>query len=158
MHDLIDAMLKRFEQVYTKEYQDLVASSGYTLDEIITLASMVEKEIKVPEERARAAGVMYNRLKEKMTLGIDATVLYAVGKTAGELTVDDLNIDSPYNTRKNQGPISNPGEASIQAAIKPESHNYLYYVVEEYGKDNHVYCETYDEFLKAKAAYNASAQ
>jgi len=161
-HDVVDAMLKRFSQMYTKEYQDLVASSGYTLDEIITLASMVEKEIKLPEERARAAGVMYNRLKENMTLGIDATVLYAVGKTAGELTVDDLNVDSPYNTRKNQGlplgPISNPGEASIKAAITPETHKYLYYVVEAVGKDNHVYCETYDEFLNAKAAYNASAQ
>ena len=161
-HDVIDLMLKRFDQMYTKEYRDAVASSGKTLDEIITLASMVEKEIKLPEERARAAGVMYNRLRDGITLGIDATVLYAVGKTAGNLTQDDLNIDSPYNTRKNYGlplgPISNPGEASFKAALYPEEHNYLYYVVEAVGKDNHVYCETYDEFLNAKAAYNASAQ
>lgn len=162
VHDLIDAMLKRFDQMYTDEYQDAVASSGHTLDEIITLASMVEKEIKLPEERAKAAGVMYNRLRDGITLGIDATVLYAVGKTSGELTQNDLNIDSPYNTRKNYGlplgPISNPGEASFKAALYPETHNYLYYVVEAVGKDNHVYCETYDEFLNAKAAYNASAQ
>lgn len=161
-HDVINAMLSRFDQMYTEEYQNAVASSGHTLDEIITLASMVEKEIKLPEERARAAGVMYNRLEEGITLGIDATVLYAVGKTSGELTQNDLNIDSPYNTRKNYGlplgPISNPGEASIKAAIYPEDHNYLYYVVEAVGKDNHVYCETYDEFLNAKAAYNASAE
>ena len=161
-HDVIDAMLKRFDQMYTKEYQDAVKSSGHTLDEIVILASMVEKEIKLPEERAKAAGVMYNRLDEKMSLGIDATVLYAVGKTSGGLTQDDLNIDSPYNTRKNPGlplgPISNPGEASFKAAIYPEKHNYLYYVVEAVGQDNHVYCETYDEFLTAKAAYNASAQ
>ena len=161
-HDVIDLMLKRFDQMYTEEYQNAVKSSGHTLDEIVTLASMVEKEIKLPEERARAAGVMYNRLKDGITLGIDATVLYAVGKTAGELTQDDLNIDSPYNTRKNYGlplgPISNPGEASFKAALYPEEHKYLYYVVEAVGKDNHVYCETYDEFLNAKAAYNASAQ
>ena len=161
-HDVIDLMLKRFDQMYTEEYRNAVASSGKTLDEIITLASMVEKEIKLPEERARAAGVMYNRLRDGITLGIDATVLYAVGKTAGDLTQDDLNIDSPYNTRKNYGlplgPISNPGEASFKAALYPEEHNYLYYVVEAVGKDNHVYCETYDEFLNAKAAYNASAQ
>lgn len=161
-HDIINAMLARFDQMYTKEYQDAVAASEYTLDEIVTMASMVEKEIKLPEERAKAAGVMYNRLKEKMSLGIDATVLYAVGKTSGELTQDDLNIDSPYNTRKNQGlplgPIANPGEASFKAALYPEEHNYLYYVVEAVGQDNHVYCETYDEFLTAKAAYNASAQ
>ena len=161
-HDVIDLMLKRFDQMYTDEYKNAVKSSGKTLDEIVTLASMVEKEIKLPEERARAAGVMYNRLRDGITLGIDATVLYAVGKTAGELTQDDLNIDSPYNTRKNYGlplgPIANPGEASFKAALYPEEHKYLYYVVEAVGKDNHVYCETYDEFLAAKAAYNASAQ
>lgn len=161
-HDVIDLMLKRFDQMYTEEYRNAVASSGKTLDEIVTLASMVEKEIKLPEERARAAGVMYNRLRDGITLGIDATVLYAVGKTAGDLTQDDLNFDSPYNTRKNYGlplgPISNPGEASFKAALYPEEHKYLYYVVEAVGKDNHVYCETYDEFLNAKAAYNASAQ
>ncbi|MBQ2412666.1 MAG: endolytic transglycosylase MltG [Anaerotignum sp.] len=161
-HDVIDTMLKRFDQMYTEEYRNAVASSGHTLDEIVTLASMVEKEIKLPEERARAAGVMYNRLKDGITLGIDATVLYAVGKTAGELTQADLNTDSPYNTRINYGlplgPISSPGEASFKAALYPETHKYLYYVVEAVGRDNHVYCETYDEFLAAKAAYNASAQ
>lgn len=161
-HDIIDAMLARFDQMYTDEYQKAVEKSGHTLDEIVTVASMVEKEIKLPEERATAAGVMYNRLRDGITLGIDATVLYAVGKTSGELTQDDLNIDSPYNTRKNYGlplgPISNPGESSFKAALYPEEHNYLYYVVEAVGKDNHVYCETYDEFLNAKAAYNASAQ
>ena len=155
-------MLNRFQQMYTKEYQNIVASSGYTLDEIVTLASMVEKEIQLPEERARAAGVMYNRLEEGITLGIDATVLYAVGKTGGELTQADLNTNSPYNTRLNYGlplgPITNPGEESFRAALYPETHNYLYYVVEAAGKANHVYCETYDEFLKAKAAYNASFQ
>ena len=161
VHQLIDAMLMRFDQMYTEEYRNAVASSGHTLDEIVTLASMVEKEIKLPEERARAAGVMYNRLRDGITLGIDATVLYAVGKTAGELTQTDLNTDSPYNTRINYGlplgPIANPGEASFKAALYPETHNYLYYVVEAVGKDNHVYCETYDEFLSAKAKYNASA-
>lgn len=161
-HDVIDLMLKRFDQMYTKEYQKAVESSGKTLDEIIILASMVEKEIKLPEERAKAAGVMYNRLRDGIRLGIDATVLYAVGKTSGELTQADLDIDSPYNTRKNYGlplgPIANPGEASFKAALYPEEHKYLYYVVEAVGKENHVYCETYDEFLNAKAAYNASAQ
>ena len=161
-HDVIDLMLKRFDKMYTEEYQKAVKSSGKTLDEIVTLASMVEKEIKIPDERARAAGVMYNRLRDGIKLGIDATVLYAVGKTSGELTQADLNIDSPYNTRKNYGlplgPIANPGEASFKAALYPEKHNYMYYVVEAVGKDNHVYCETYEEFLDAKEAYNASAQ
>lgn len=161
-HDVIDMMLKRFDQMYTKEYQEAVASSEYSLDEIITIASMIEKEIKVEDERARAAGVIYNRLRDNIQLGIDATVLYAVGKTAGELTQADLDTDSPYNTRKNYGlplgPIANPGESAIQAALYPETNDYLYYVVEAVGKDNHVFCKTYDEFLTAKAAYQASAQ
>ncbi len=159
-HDLIVMMLDRFEQMYTEEYQTAVANSGYTLDEIVTIASMVEKEITLDEERARAAGVIYNRLEENMTLGIDATVLYAVGKNGGELTAEDLQTDSPYNTRLNPGlpygPIANPGEASFRAALYPEEHNYLYYVVEAAGMDNHVFCETYDEFLTARANYQAS--
>ena len=145
-----------------REYQQAVADSGYTLDEIVTIASMIEKEIKVESERPTAAGVIYNRLKDNMSLGIDATVLYAVGKTGGELTSADLETDSPYNTRKNKGlplgPIANPGESSFKAALYPEDNSYLYYVVEAVGKDNHVYCETYDEFLAAKRAYNASVQ
>lgn len=159
-HEIITMMLDRFEQMYTQEYQDAVAASGHTLDEIVTIASMVEKEITLDEERARAAGVIYNRLEQDMSLGIDATVLYAVGKTGGELTQADLQTDSPYNTRLNKGlplgPIANPGEASFKAALYPEDNNYLYYVVEAAGQSNHVFCETNEEFLAAKEKYQAS--
>lgn len=159
-HDLISMMLDRFEQMYTKTYQDAVATSGHTLDEIVNIASMIEKEISVDAERERAAGVIYNRLKQDMSLGIDATVLYAVGRTGGELTKADLETDSPYNTRLHKGlplgPIANPGEASFKAALYPETNEYLYYVVEAAGKANHVFCKTNDEFLAAKEKYKAS--
>lgn len=159
-HELISMMLDRFEQMYTQEYQNAVAESGYTLDEIVTIASMIEKEIAVEEERPRAAGVIYNRLAADMTLGIDATVLYAVGKSAGELTQEDLQTDSPYNTRLNKGlplgPITNPGESSFRAALYPEDNDYLYYVVESAGQSNHVFCVTYEEFLEAKQKYQDS--
>ena len=159
-HEIISMMLDRFEQMYTQEYQDAVAASGHTLDEIVTIASMIEKEITLDEERARAAGVIYNRLEQDMSLGIDATVLYAVGKTGGELTQEDLQTDSPYNTRLNKGlplgPISNPGEASFKAALYPEDNDYLYYVVEAAGKSNHVFCKTNEEFLAAKEKSQAS--
>ncbi len=160
-HDLISMMLDRFEQMYTKTYQDAVAESGHTLDEIVTIASMVEKEISLDyEERAKAAGVMYNRLQQDMSLGIDATVLYAVGKTGGELTKEDLETDSPYNTRLHKGlplgPIANPGEPSFKAALYPDKHEYLYYVLESQGKSNHVFCKTNEEFLAAKEKYKAS--
>lgn len=159
-HELISMMLDRFEQMYTQEYQDAVTASGYTLDEIVTIASMIEKEIAVEEERPRAAGVIYNRLAADMSLGIDATVLYAVGKSAGELTQEDLQTDSPYNTRLNKGlplgPITNPGESSFRAALYPEDNDYLYYVVESAGQSNHVFCSTYEEFLEAKQKYQDS--
>ena len=159
-HDLIVMMLDRFEQMYTTAYQDAVATSGYTLDEIVRIASMIEKEISLDEERARASGVIYNRLQQNMSLGIDATVLYAVGKTGDELTKEDLETDSPYNTRMNKGlplgPIANPGEASFKAALYPEKNEYLYYVVEAEGKSNHVFCKTNEEFLAAKEKYKAS--
>lgn len=161
-HDLIDAMLARFDQMYTAEYQQAVANSGHTLDEIVTIASMIEKEIKVDDERAKAAGVIYNRLKQNMSLGIDATVLYALGKTAGELTKADLQIDSPYNTRINKGlplgPIANSGEASFRAALYPDTNDYLYYVVEAKGSDAHVFTKTYEEFLAAKEKYQKSRE
>lgn len=159
-HEIVYMMLDRFEQMYTKEYQDAVAASGHTLDEIVTIASMIEKEITLDEERARAAGVIYNRLEQDMSLGIDATVLYAVGKNGGELTQADLQTDSPYNTRLNKGlplgPIANPGEASFKAALYPEDNDYLFYVVEAAGKSNHVFCKTNEEFLAAKEKYQAS--
>lgn len=159
-HEIIYMMLDRFEQMYTQEYQDAVAASGHTLDEIVTIASMIEKEITLDEERARAAGVIYNRLEQDMSLGIDATVLYAVGKTGGELTQADLQTDSPYNTRLHKGlplgPIANPGEASFKAALYPEENEYLFYVVEAAGKSNHVFCKTNEEFLAAKEKYQAS--
>ncbi len=161
-YDVADMMLSRFSLMYTEKYQQAVESSEYTLDEIVTIASMIEKEIKLTEERPRASGVIYNRLRDGIMLGIDATTLYAIGKTAGELTQEDLNIDSPYNTRNRYGlplgPICSPGESAFEAALYPEAHDYFYYVVEAVGKDNHVYCKTYEEFLDAKEAYNASAR
>ena len=159
-NELVQAMLSRFNQMYTKEYQGIVASSGYSLDQLVTIASIIEKEIKVDEERPRAAGVIYNRLEDKMPLQIDATVLYAMGIVKEDITTVDLQFESPYNTYQVSGlpigPISNPGELSFQAAITPEDNKYIYYVVEEKGKDNHVFCETYEEFLKAKEKYKAS--
>jgi UPF0755 protein len=131
--------------------------------EVLIIASMVEREVVVPAERPLVAGVIYNRLKRKMRLDIDATVQYAVGDWR-ELTAKDLASDSPYNTRKfpglPPGPISNPGLASIQAAAKPKQSDYLYYVAREDGTNRHYFAKTIDEFelLKAKARANAAAR
>ncbi len=159
---LIHLMLQEFQRVYESEMRPLLEASGleYTLDEFVTMASIVEKEIVVTEERPRAAGVIYNRLNRGMQLQMDATVLYAMGIVKEDVTYADLEFDSPYNTYKVAalpiGPISNPGKESLLAVVQPESHNYLYYVLEKRGASNHVYTETYDEFLTAKNNYLAS--
>ena len=161
-HDLIDKMLQRFEIEYTQNIKEELEQSGHTLDEIITIASIIESEIQVPEERKRASGVIRNRLKEGMKLQMDATVLYAQGVTKDRVMESDLEYNSPYNTYQITGlpigPISNPGSAAIDAALHPEDNNYIYYVVESYGSSNHIFTETYDEFLKAKENYIASRE
>lgn len=158
-HDLIVKMLNRFNNIYNDEYQSKVESSEYTLDQIITIASLIESEIRIPEEREIASGVIYNRLNQDMPLQIDSTVLYAKNLKKEVVTYDDLEIDSPYNTYKNKGlpigPICNPGEAAIKAAIYPQTNNYLFYVLRDRTSGQHVYTETYDEFLKAKEQYKA---
>ena len=159
-HDVVNQMLKRFDKELTEERNAAIAASGFTLDEIVTMASVIEKEIQVPEERAVASGVIRNRLKADMPLQMDATVLYAKGEVKEDVLEDDLTVDSPYNTYKNKGlpigPIGNPGSASLEAAIFPDDNNYIYYVLEKKGSGNHIYTETYEEFLEAKAKYKAS--
>jgi len=112
---------------------------GLTPYEIVIVASMIEKEAKLPEERPLIAGVIYNRLREGMVLGIDATLLYDDPTPDGQLSDSDLAFDSPYNTRINGGlpptPIASPGLASLEAALNPARTNYFYYVL--CGSDGH---------------------
>ncbi len=154
--EIVDKMLARFNDVYSR-FKGEIDGSGKSLDEIITVASIVEAEIKVPEERPRAAGVIYNRLEDGMPLQMCSTVLYSLEIRRENLTLDDLEVDSPYNTYKNSGlpsgPISNPGEAAIEAAVHPEDNKYLYFVLKADADGEHVFTETYDEFLKAKEKY-----
>ena len=159
-HDIIVMMLNRFEQIYNNSLKDFIDSTDYTLDQIVTVASMVESEAKLDEERPTIAGVIYNRLEMDMKLQIDSTVQYALSTKNEVVTETDLTVDSPYNTYQNTGlpagPICNPGEASLVAALKPEEHNYLYYVLKERGGSEHAFAETYDDFLAAKAEYKST--
>ncbi len=154
-HEIIEKFLDRFEI----SYENIIKSSSldYTYDEIVIVASLIESEIQVPEERERAAGVIYNRLKEGMPLQIDSTVQYALSTRNEVVTHKDLEVDSPYNTYKNKGlpigPICSPGDEAIKAAVNPENNKYIYYVVKQRGSGEHVFTETYDEFLKAKKEY-----
>lgn len=121
--------------------------------EVLVVASMIEEEARVPEERPRVARVVYNRLQEGMMLGIDATVLYAIGEQKEQLTRSELDTDSPYNTRRYEGlpptPIASPGRASLEAALQPEDGPWLYYVIED-AEGRHFFTESADEFEQAR--------
>lgn len=118
--------------------------------EVLTLASMIESETRVETERPQVARVMYNRLIEGMRLDIDATVVFALGQRTEVLTVTDLNVDSPYNTRRFAGippsPISAPGRTALAAALNPVDGPWLYYVLVDPAGD-HFFTDDYDEFL-----------
>lgn len=124
-----------------------------TRNQIIIIASLIEREASIPSERPIIAGVIYNRLEKGMPLQIDASVQYALPKWKSRLTYNDLKIDSPYNTYKNKGlppgPICNPGKDAIEASLKPANINFLYYVlINKNGR--HAFADSYDEFLKLK--------
>ncbi len=151
-HEIIDRMLGEFDKQYKT-----VSSSYDNLFEIITKASLIEREAKVDQDRTKIAGVIENRLNADMPLQIDATVIYAISQ--GKYNIDrvlykDLEYDSPYNTYKYKGlpvgPIASPGIESIKAAINPEKHNYYYYRVDTSKNDgSHIFTETFDEHVNA---------
>lgn len=121
--------------------------------ELLTVASLVEREASNSEERPLVASVIYNRIRQGMPLQIDATIQYARGKPKEDLSLQDLKIDSPYNTYENPGlppgPIASPSRESLQAAIKPAETDYLYYVLKANGEE-HYFTNNYDDFLRAK--------
>ncbi len=145
----INKFLVNFHDRLTREVLDLAQERGLTLQQAITIASMIEKEAANDDERALIASVIYNRLSREMPLQIDSTVMYVMEEHGDTLTVEDTQIDSPYNTYLHTGlpptPIANPGIASIDAAVKPASTNYLYYALDaESGV--HKFFTSYSEF------------
>jgi UPF0755 protein len=160
---LVDQQLAAFDGAFAKVNLKFAKSRNLTKFDVLTIASMVEREVVDPSERPIVAGVIYNRLKRKMRLDIDATVQYAVGEWRS-LTAADLASDSPYNTRKfpglPPGPIANPGLASIEAAARPKQSAFLYYVAREDGSNRHYFAKTLGEFetLKTRARANAAAK
>ncbi len=148
---LLTRMIETLDAVATElGYDDALARTGRTPYEVLVIASLIEAEARVDEDRAKISRVIYNRLAEPMSLGIDATVYYALGRKGGALTQSDLEVDSPYNTRRFPGlpptPIALPGRASLEAAINPEPGPWLYYVLSD-PSGVHAFSESYEEFL-----------
>lgn len=156
-HDIIDLMLKRFSrEMASLDYERRAHQAGLTLREALIIASLVEKEAKVDEERPVIAGVILNRLRKGMPLQIDATVQYALGGNyRPRLYYKDLEVDSPYNTYKITGlppsPIASPGRASLLAVVDADSTDYLYYVARPDG--THAFARTLAEHNANKRRY-----
>ncbi len=147
---LVSKQLDAFRLNWGKVNLKYARSKNLTSYDVLIIASMIEKEVKVPKERALVAAVIYNRLHARMPLGIDATLRYGLGIPPTQaITKQDLASDSPYNTRKLRGlpptPIANPGLASIDAAAHPAKVDYLYFVRKPDCR-SHFFTASFEEF------------
>lgn len=161
-HDVMQRMLEEF-QTKVNSIPDLeteLQEKKLSLHELLTIASLVEREVVVDAERPLVAGVIYNRIHQDMKLEIDATVQYLLDKPKARLLFKDLKVESPYNMYLNKGlppgPIASPSLPSIQAALQPEASDYLFYVTKKDGSSGHLFAKTYKEhqqnIAKSKAA------
>jgi UPF0755 protein len=152
--DILSRMEENYEDKITP-YRDRIAASGLTEEEVIILASIIEREAKDEESMRLVAGVLLNRFNAGMPLQVDAAFDYLLDKESSELTLDDLAIDSPYNTYRNVGltptPISNPGLTAILAVLGPMETDYFYYLTANDGEFH--YAKTFDEHKANKARY-----
>jgi UPF0755 protein len=157
--ELTAEMVRKFREEWTRMIatSQIAPGSGLT-EHIVTLASLVERETPKPEERPLVAGAFENRLHKNMRLQCDPTVIYALeqlGRYQGSLTGEDLHFDSPYNTYENSGlppgPIGNPGEASLRAAMAPAPTAYLYFVANTEG--GHFFAATLEEHNRNVTKY-----
>lgn len=147
---LVGLMVQSFRTTFDAELRAAAQAGGMTVREAVTMASLVEEEAQIADERPVISAVYHNRLEISMGLQCDATVIYALqrlGQWDGNITRADLAIDSPYNTYRYRGlppgPIANPGRASLEAAVRPADVPYIYYVSRNDG--SHVFATTLDE-------------
>ena len=152
---LITEMVAKTDEVMSK-YYDKILASDYTLQEIMAMASLIEKEGTKLEDRKKISSVFHNRIKENMKLQTDVSVQYALGEHKEALSLEDLEVDSPYNLYQNYGvgpgPYNSPSEDAIVAAMEPADTEYLYFLADIHTKEIY-YAKTYEEHLELKAKY-----
>lgn len=150
----LENIFKKIDEEFIKRTEKY-ATSTEDLKRILIIGSILEKEVPHPEDMKVVSGIIQNRLKIGMPLQMDSTLGYLTGKGSLQLTRQDLATSSPYNTYKVKGlptaPIGNPGDVSIQAAISPDKHNYIYFLSDKEGI-NH-YAKTYEEHLRNRRVY-----
>jgi UPF0755 protein len=159
---VVQTMVTQFDKVATElGLQDAEAKVGHTPYEVLIVASLVEEEAKVDEDRPKIARVIYNRLAQGTPLGVDATLCYLKDERPCVLKASDLALDSPYNTRQKTGlpptPISSVSRASLQAALNPDNGNELFYVLDpNLPPGHHFFTASASEFEQAKARCKAA--
>ena len=153
--EILDLMAKNFDDRVTPTMRVQAEKMGLSVYDLITLASLVEREVRYPEDRAIVAQVLLKRLKLNMPLQTDATLQYLMDTPKEDVSVEDTQIDSPYNTYQHTGlppgPIANPGMASILAVLHPAETDYLYFVADRQGHNHYAY--TYEEHLNLVNQY-----
>lgn len=149
---IINMMLSNFGSKYGEDFRQRQEEMGLSLDQVITMASIIEREAQVESERRTISAVFYNRIEDGMRLQSCATVQYILGERKPNLSYEDVRIDSPYNTYMNAGlppsPIASPGLSSIEAALNPEDVDYFFFVAR--GDGSHIFSNTYEEHLEAQ--------
>ena len=162
VEDLVQLQLLDFKRRIKGVDMRYAKSKNLTVYDVVTIASMIEEEAGVDSQRKLVAAVIYNRLREGMPLGIDATIRFATGNYTEPLTESELAIDSPYNSRTNAGlppgPIANPGLDSIEAAAHPAKTDHLFYVTTPGACGKLTFAETEAEFEKAVEEYNSARE
>jgi uncharacterized YceG family protein len=155
---LVRRQVTAFEQSISRVDLSYARTKNLTVHDVVTIASMIEREVQVARERRLVAAVIYNRLKAGQPLGIDATIRYATGNWSQPLKQSELAIDSGYNTRTRAGlppgPIGNPGLASLQAAARPARVGYRFYVVKPGTCGEHAFSSADEEFARDQQRYN----
>jgi UPF0755 protein len=157
VNQLVSEQIAAFQQNIAGVNLSYAKSKNLTVYDVLTIASMIDKEVQVPSERPLVAAVIYNRLSRGMPLGIDATTRFQFHNYTGDITQSQLSSPSPYNTRINAGlpptPIGNPGVDAIKAAAQPAKVNYLFYVLKAGESGQHCFAATEAEFNQLVAAY-----
>lgn len=151
---VIRTMRENFD-LQTEALRAEIASSTRTLEDIVIMASIIEREARTKSDRRMISGVLWNRIKRGMALQVDVTFLYTLGKNTFQLTLADLASDNPYNTYKHKGlpptPIGSPSLDSLDAALHPTKNDYLFYLADYQGVTH--YSKTYEQHLRYKRMY-----
>ena len=156
---IVERMLARFDEIFSAELRAEASMRGKTIDDIVIEASVIEAEVRYPEERATVASVIENRIVQGMKLQMDATVLYALGERKERVLYEDLEVQDGHNTYYvtglPSGPVGNPGAACIEAAVSPADTNYLYYVLKDVNSGEHYFTADYNDFTNAADNYRS---